>query len=121
MTLPSDVMGVAPWVVLTAVVSWVGALYAGRAKARKDAIDHADRLEVHRDELTLSVVRMGREELAAARIEVDDLRNEVKKLRALETHFFHFQQSLDHLEALLTAETPEQRASAERNARAFLN
>jgi hypothetical protein len=38
------------------------------------------------------------------------LRDEVKKLRAMENHFYHFQQSLDHLEALLTASTVEERA-----------
>lgn len=49
------------------------------------------------------------------------MRDEVKKLRAMENHFYHFQQSLDHLEALLTASTPEEREVAERNARGFLN
>lgn len=121
MNLPSDVLGVAPWVIITAIVSWFGSLYANRAQARKDAVDHADRLEVHRDELTLAIIRTGREEISAARIEVEDLRDEVKKLRAMETHFYHFQQSLDHLEALLSARTPEERDTAERNARAFLN
>ena len=38
----------------------------------------------------------------------------------MEQHFYHFQQSLDHLEALLFADTPEAQAAAERNARAFL-
>lgn len=121
MNLPSDVLGVAPWVIIAAVVSWFGSLYANRARARKEAVDHADRLEVHRDELTLAIIRTGREEISAARIEVEDLRDEVKKLRAMETHFYHFQQSLDHLEALLSARTPEERETAERNARAFLN
>jgi hypothetical protein len=51
---------------------------------------------------------------------VEDLRDEVRKLRAMEQHFYHFQQSLDHLEALLFAETTEAQAAAERNARAFL-
>lgn len=119
--MPSDVLGVAPWVIITAIVSWFLAFAAARAKAKKEAVDHADRLEVHRDELTLQIIRTGREEIAAARIEVEDLRDEVKKLRAMETHFYHFQQSLDHLEALLTAATPEEREIAERNARGFLN
>jgi hypothetical protein len=112
---------VAPWVVITAVVSWFGSAVTTRVKARKDATDQADRLEVHRDDLTLEVIRMGRAEITAARNEVEDLRDEVKKLRAMETHFYHFQQSLDHLEALLTASTVEERDAAERNARAFLN
>jgi nucleoside-diphosphate-sugar epimerase len=121
MNSPSDFLGVAPWVIITGIISWIGSMYATRAKARKDAIDQSDRLEVHRDELTLAIIRTGREEISAARIEVEDLRDEVKKLRAMETHFYHFQQSLDHLEALLSARTPEERETAERNARAFLN
>jgi hypothetical protein len=118
--MPSEVFGVAPWVIIAAVVSWFGSALKHREKKKQETIEHADRLEVHRDELTLAIIRTGREELAVARIEVDDLRDEVKKLRAMENHFFHFQQSLDHLEALLTATTPEERATAERNARAFL-
>lgn len=115
-----EFLGVAPWVVIAAAVSWIGSMAAYRRKLKKETLDQADRLEVHRDELTLQIIRTGREEIAAARIEVDDLRDEVKKLRAMETHFYHFQQSLDHLEALLTAATPEDREVAERNARAFL-
>lgn len=123
--MPSEVLGVAPWVIIAAVASWFVSLWTNRAKARRDAIKEAneqsDRLEIHRDDLTLQIIRSGREELALARVEVDDLREEVRKLRGMETHFYHFQQSLDHLEALITASTPEEREQAERNARAFLN
>lgn len=118
--MPSEFLGVAPWVVITAVVAWFGSMVTHREKAKKYAVAHADRLEVHRDDLTLQIIRTGREELAFARVEVEDLREEVRKLRSMETHFYHFQQSLDHLEALLTAETFEARAVAERNAEAFL-
>lgn len=118
--MPSEFLGVAPWVIIAAVVSWYGSIYANRTKARKEAVEHADRLEVHRDDLTLQIIRTGREELAFARVEVEDLRDEVRKLRSMEHHFYHFQQSLDHLEALLTAETLEARTLAERNAQAFL-
>jgi hypothetical protein len=121
MNVPSDILGVAPWVIIAAVVSWFASMFAYRARAKEKAESQADRLEVHRDELTLQIIRTGREEIAAARIEVEDLRDEVKKLRAMENHFYHFQQSLDHLEALLTASTPEEREIAERNARGFLN
>jgi hypothetical protein len=119
--MPSEVLGVAPWVILAAVVSWFSSLYANRTRLQKKAGDQADRLVVHRDELTLQIIRAGREEISTARIEVEDLREEVRKLRAMETHFYHFQQSLDHLEALLIARTPEEREAAERNARAFVN
>jgi hypothetical protein len=118
--MPSEVLGVAPWVIFTAVVAWFASMFANRAKAKRDALNHADRLEVHRDELTFQLITSAKQEMSAARVEVDDLRTEVKKLRAMENHFYHFQQSLEHLEALLSADTPEARAQAERNARAFL-
>lgn len=116
-----DVVTPTPWAVITAIVSWFGAMYVYRDKKKGAKIEQNDRLEIHRDELTLSIVQLGREEIAAARLEVDDLRSEVRKLRALEVHFYHFQQSLDHLEALLTATTEQEHVDAERNARAFLN
>ena len=59
--------------------------------------------------------------MQSARIEVEELREEVRKLRSMENHFYHFQQSLEHLEALLFANTAEERSVAEHNARAFLN
>jgi hypothetical protein len=121
MVLPSEVLGVAPWVIVAAIISWFASMFTNRAKAKKDAVNHADRLEVHRDELTFELIKSARQEMSAARVEVDDLREEVKKLRAMENHFYHFQQSLEHLEALLMADTPETRTLAERNARAFLN
>lgn len=126
--MSGEILGVAPWVIIAATVSWFASMYANREKAREKAEkaeekanQQADRLEVHRDDMILQIIKTGREEIAAARLEVEDLRDEVKKLRAMENHFYHFQQSLDHLEALLTAHTPEEREQAERNARAFLN
>jgi hypothetical protein len=121
MSVPSEVLGVAPWVIITAAVAWIGSMLNTRRMMKNEADARDDRLEVHRDDLTLAIISTGREEIAAARIEVSNLRDEVKKLRAMETHFYHFQQSLDHLEALLTASTVEERENAERNARAFLN
>lgn len=119
--MPSEVLGAAPYVIIAALVSWCGAIITYKDKKKKEADDTHDRLEMHRDELTLRIIQTGRTEIEAARIEVGGLRDEVKKLRAMETHFYHFQQSLDHLEALLVAKTDEEREVAERNARAFLN
>lgn len=121
MVVPSEILGVAPWVIIAASVAWVGSMLNTRRTMKNEADARDDRLEVHRDDLTLAIISTGREEIAAARIEVGNLRDEVKKLRAMETHFYHFQQSLDHLEALLTASTVDERDAAERNARAFLN
>ena len=124
--MPSVDLWVAPAsAVISAVVSWGVQAWIYRTK-RADAaiavkIEHGERLEIHRDELTFELLQNARLEMASARIEVEDLRDEVRKLRSMENHFFHFQQSLDHLEALLFSTTPEEKASAERNARAFLN
>lgn len=122
--MPSDFLGVAPWVAISAAVSWGAQAWIYRAGRfdKKIAAQHDadDRLVIHRDELTFELLQNARLEMSAARIEVDDLRDEVRKLRSMENHFFHFQQSLDHLEALLFPGTPDDRASAERNARAFL-
>lgn len=126
--MPSEVLGVAPWVIIAALVTWFFA-YRARSDARQDKAitkreketDESNALVIHRDELTLQIIRMGREEISAARLEADELREDLKKLRPMEVHFYHFQQSLDHLEALLTAATAEERDASERNARAFLN
>lgn len=124
MDVPGNILGVAPWVILAAVVTWVAQLWLYRSKRveakKKQGIENADRLEVHRDELTFQLLQNARLEMASARIEVEDLRDEVRKLRSMENHFYHFQQSLDHLEALLFPGSDEERAAAERNAKAFL-
>jgi peptidoglycan hydrolase CwlO-like protein len=38
----------------------------------------------------------------------------------MERHFYHFQQALEHLSAVLFAKDEAEKATAERNARAFL-
>lgn len=125
--MPSE-FPVAPVVVaaiIAAVLSWLAQVWLYRRKRSDDRAtaqhDADDRLIIHRDELTFELLQNARLEMASARIEVEDLRDEVRKLRAMENHFFYFQQSLDHLEALLFSDSPEARTAAERNARAFLN
>lgn len=121
---PNEFLGVAPWVVLSATISWLAQAWIYRTKRADTRLvaqnEHDDRLAIHRDELTFQLLQNARLEMASARIEVEDLRDEVRKLRAMENHFAYFQQSLDHLEALLFSDTVEARANAERNARAFL-
>lgn len=119
-----DLLGAAPWIVISAIVSWGATAYQYRDKRnreeKREALDHSDRIEIHRDELALQLLANARQEMSSARVEVEDLREEIRKLRAMENHFYHFQQSLEHLEALLFADSVEARANAERNARAFL-
>lgn len=116
-TAPVDlesVLGVAPWVAGSSILTWLGQMWVqGR--------NRHDKIQSHQDDLTFLLLKGAREEMASARSEIEGLRDEVQSLRSLELHMFHFQQSLDHLEALLQAKTTESRTVAERNARAFLN
>jgi multidrug resistance efflux pump len=96
-------------------------MWAHRDKIRKEKAEHGERLEIHRDDLTFELLKAARDEVAVARIEMESLRDEVQTLRALEQHFYHFQQALDHLDAVLYAETADERATAERAAKAFVN
>jgi len=114
-------LGAAPFVVITTLVTWFAAVWHYQAKERKEAIERGDQLEIHRDGLTLNLLQSARDEMNQAREEADHLREEVRSLRAMEDHFYRFQQALDHLEALLFPDSPEARVLAERNARAFLN
>lgn len=115
-----EFFGAAPWVIVTAVVTWIGQAFVYRRQLRKDDVDLTVKMEAHRDELTFELLSSARNEVIAARNEMEGLREEVRTLRSLEQHFYHFQQSLDHLEAILHAKTSDERAVAERNAHAFL-
>lgn len=111
-------------IILSAVLTWLTQAWMHRRKQSDEAsvaqIESHGRLEIHRDELTFELLQSARTEMQSARIEVEELRDEVRKLRSMENHFYHFQQSLDHIEALLFAENDNDRIMAERNARAFL-
>lgn len=116
-----DWLNALPIAALGALASWIGAMVVYREKKQKEKIETEDRLEIHRDDLMLNLLQAARSEVSIANAEMKSLRDEVKTLRAIEKHFYHFQQSLDHLEAILSADTPEARAAAERSARAFVN
>lgn len=116
-----QILGAAPFAVASAILTWSAQAYAYRGKKTKERHDQDDRLEIHRDELTFQLLEASRTEVAGARLEMDELRRETKQLRSLELHFFHFQQALDHLDAVLHAKDAGQRKLAERNAKAFLN
>lgn len=104
----------------TAAVGWLGAAWLYRDRKQKEKADQTERMEIHKDDLTFELLKAAREEVAVARVEMNTLRDEVQTLRALEKHFYHFQQALDHLDAVLYAPTPEARAAAERTAKAFV-
>lgn len=111
---------VAPSIV-TAILAWFASEWTHNrdGKATKEAQE--DRLEIHRDELTFELLENARAEMTILRTELEAMRKETNTLRKLERHIYHFQQSLDHLEAILAATTDDERSVAERNARAFLN
>ena len=82
---------------------------ANRDTVHKATLD----LEVHRDSLTFEL-------LNAARTELKGLRQEVDRLRPLESHLFFFDQALGYIELLLCASGGD-REQAERDAKLFLD
>lgn len=125
-------LGVAPWVAASAIATWIGAAwkYSDERQARKVARDderkareEAKTVEMakHRDDLALKLLAAAREEVEIGRAELDVVREENRALRSIEQHFYHYQQAIDHLEAVLAArDDPGAYAVAERNATAFL-
>lgn len=116
----NDFLGVAPWVLITALVTWIGQAFIYRKDMRKMELDHTASVDQHRDELALELLGSARNEVVQARSEMESLRDEIKSLRAMEQHFYHFQQAIEHLSAVLFAHDEHDRANAERNAKAFL-
>lgn len=117
----TEFIGVAPWVVITALVTWIGQAFLYRKDMRKMELDHTATVDQHRDELALELLSSARNEVVQARSEMEGLREEIKSLRAMEQHFYHFQQAIEHLSAVLFATDAADRANAERNAKAFLS
>lgn len=119
-----DLSSILPSAALGGLAAWLGQAAIAWIKSRGDQASSAKsteaRMEEHRDNLTFELLQEARTHLSMVKTEVVELRREVKVLRELEKHFFYFEQSLDHLETILSAPTPEERHTAERNARAFL-
>lgn len=115
-----QVFGVAPWVLVTGVATWVGAGFNHRRNVRKDTMDYAAAKEAQSSELVVELLANARSEVKSARTEMETLREEINTLRSLEQHFYHFEQALEHLEAVMHAVDDEARQHAERLAQAFL-
>lgn len=118
--MEQNFLGVAPWVLITGAVTWLGQAFLYRKDLKKIDLDHTATIGAQRDELAIELLANARSEVIAARSEMQGLREEVSSLRGLERHFYHFQQALDHLSAVLFAETEPEKQAAERNAKAFL-
>lgn len=65
------------------------------------------------DELTLELFTAAKEDLR-------ELRSEIAVLRPLQVHLLHFEEALNHLEALTLARTDQEVAVAKQSAEAFL-
>jgi hypothetical protein len=109
-----------PWAVAASAVTWAWQLYVHRDARRERREEKAAEVDKHRDQLAIELLSAARAERQEAREELDDVRRENRALQSLEQHFYHFEQALDHLEAILTAGEESARAVAERNATAFL-
>lgn len=113
-----QLLAAAPWLVACATGGW--AVYLHLHAAKKDEQKDAAAVEIHRDDLVIKLLKAAREEVAEGRAEVEEVRQENKALRAIEQHFYHFEQALEHLEAVVFSDDPDARAVAEKNATAFL-
>ncbi|ALJ15371.1 hypothetical protein [Sphingopyxis macrogoltabida] len=115
-----QLIGAAPWAVATFALTWAWQVYVHRDARRERREAKAAEVEQHRDDLTLKLIKTATDEAAQVRKEIEEVRQENKALRALEEHFYHFEQALNHLEAVLTATDADARKVAEKNANAFL-
>lgn len=100
--------GALGWVGNAAVEWWKNRGVATEARTAAE-VD----LEQHRDGLTFQLLAASRSEIAALTAQVD-------RLRPMEASLYDLQQAMEHIEALLNTPAAD-RASVERNARAFLN
>lgn len=116
----TDILGQVPIAVMTAVGTWFFQGLAHRREIRKMTLENIAQVETSRDDLAIELLSSAREELRRARNDIEGLRDEISTLRPLEQHFYHFQQALDHLAAVLHAKGDDAKVIAERNARAFL-
>jgi hypothetical protein len=85
---------------------------AATARASDRASDLA--VETHRDELTIQLLTAARSECEALRIEL------ARRGPVNEEHARHFMSALNHIQAIVMADNPAERKTAERSALAFL-
>lgn len=97
--------------------TWVGQTATGYFKSRNDRVDAQTTNDFammqHRDKLTFELLHAAREEVMAARVETVEL-------RSLQLRLIHFEEALNHIDALLKADDEESRAMVERSAMQFL-
>ncbi|GAA0749499.1 hypothetical protein [Sphingomonas trueperi] len=98
---------------ISATAGVVGTLIIRRGQGRDTDRTVDAQLEEHRDGMMLDLLRAAREERAA-------MQADLERWRAIAAHLDDFDLALSHIEALLAAETENERASVARSAHAFL-
>ena len=97
--------------------TWLGqtglAYFKHRAHAQQVKGEQTLTLQQHHDKLTFELLRAAREEVAAARVEAQEL-------KALQLRLIHFDEAMEHIEALLRATDPAEQAIVNRRAQQFL-
>jgi alkylation response protein AidB-like acyl-CoA dehydrogenase len=100
--------------------TWVTQSTVAWFKSRGERATHRDNIEVtreqHQDSFVIELLATAREEVAAARVEAVEM-------RSLQLRLLHFEEALDHIQALLDATNagdPVARLAAERRAHQFL-
>jgi hypothetical protein len=116
-----DLFSVIPFAAVSGFGTWLFQGLAHRREIVKIRSEHSASVDVSRDDLAIELLSSARAEMVTARSEMAILRDEISLLRPMEQHFYHFQQALDHLSAVLFAKNSKEKVAAERNARAFLN
>lgn len=92
---------------------WGVAFFKSRSDDRRTDRNADMRVEEHRDSMTIRLLEHTQDYLSKMKQELDEL-------RPLQARIAHLEEALDHVHALLHAETPEERTAAERRAKAFL-
>src|SRR3546814_19674198 len=83
-TAVNDFLDVAPWAIVTAIVTWIGQAFIYRKDWRKMELDHKANIESSRDDLAIELLSSARAEVVSARSEMETLRDEMKALRSEE-------------------------------------
>ena len=94
-----DFFGVAPWVLVTALMTWAGQAFIYRKEWRKMELDHAATVDASRDDLAIELLSNARNEVVQARSEMTALREEINSLRAMEQQLVTLQESRQKVQA----------------------
>ena len=95
--------------------------WTARDKVREVSTKAAVTLEKQRDDLMFKVLETAQNEAKVLRDEITMARAEAAISRHLQDRLAHFTEALDHIAALLSAGTVEEKKASDKRATAFLN